>query len=431
MTVRLTPSQAHSLTGDGERWLTALNTALVRWDINTPERAAMFLAQCAHESGGFKTLIENLRYSANALLRTWPTRFSPDEAVRMAYDERQIAERAYGGRMGNGIEGSGDGYRFRGRGIIQLTGRDNYTRCGQAIGQNFPEHPELLEQPQWAAQSAGWFWSTRGCNELADAGDFTGITQKINGGQNGAADRETWLAKVRAILNAPSPTVPIATQPVPTQEKPRMGALIPFLASILPVVFKKFEPRAEAVVAQALGGDKTVAAQFLTDFAGKLGAAVGIPITDEASAVQAVAAVNDQATVKALQDQALDYLDRLADVMQKASALDAVKWTAEVDGKDRAADRSIKERKAGAWDMTPYLVAFAGAGTTLCSVTLLGAIVWQSVAKTIDPVLLGLAGPLLAITFAAWKAIFDYRFDGTKESSDQSKALVAAATKGR
>jgi hypothetical protein len=229
------------------------------------------------------------------------------------------------------------------------------------------------------------------------------------------------------------PDVPIGTpQPaIPPTESPRMGALIPFLASILPVVFKKFEPRAEAVVAQALGGDKATAAQFLADFAGKLGTAVGIPITDQASAVQAVAAVNDPVTVKALQEQALDYLDRLADVMQKASALDAVKWTAEVSGKDAAADRAIKERKAGAWDMTPYLVGFAGAGTTLCSVTLLGAIVWQSVAKTIDPVLLGLAGPLLAITFAAWKAIFDYRFDGTKESSDQSKALVAAATKGQ
>jgi muramidase (phage lysozyme) len=225
----------------------------------------------------------------------------------------------------------------------------------------------------------------------------------------------------------PTGTAP-AAQPTPTTE-PRMPIALPLLASILPAVFKLFEPRAQAAIAQATGADPNVAAQFLTDFAGKLGAAVGVPVTDDASAIKAVAQITSQpdaVTVRALQDQALDYLDRLAAVLKQASELDAVKWSAEVSGKDAAAARAKGER----WDMTPYLVGFAGIGVTLCSVTLLAAIVYQSVAKTIDPVLLGLAGPLLAITFAAWKAIFDYRFDGTKESSDQSKALVAAATKG-
>jgi putative chitinase len=198
----LTIAQVQQFTGDADRWLGALNKALIRWEINSPARAAMFLAQCAHESGGFRHLVESLNYSPQALLATWPHRFAPEEAVEFAHDEIRIGERAYGGRMGNGPEGIGDGFRYRGRGIIQITGRENYRKCGIAMGRDFESQPNLLETPEWAAQSAGWFWSTHGCNALADAGDFEGVTRRINGGLNGMDDREAWLVKVRNILGA-------------------------------------------------------------------------------------------------------------------------------------------------------------------------------------------------------------------------------------
>lgn len=256
----LTRDQVKALTGDADRWLAPLNNALIRWEITSHAQVTMFLAQCAHESGGFKRLVENLHYSAAALLAAWPKRFTGEDAVAMAYDEQRIAERAYGGRMGNGAEGSGDGYRYRGRGIIQLTGRDNYQRAGDAIGLDFVAQPELLEQPDWAASSAGWFWATNGCSALADAGDFLAITKRINGGTNGQADREGWLAKVRAIVPAPAvgtqPAAPIEDrstiyQPPTPEEKP-MGALAilkmfgPVLAELIPQIANIVKPQSES-----------------------------------------------------------------------------------------------------------------------------------------------------------------------------------------
>lgn len=196
----LTTDLIQSVTGDAARWYGPLEAACQRRNVYTPERVAMFLAQCAHESGGFRHLVENLRYSAAGLLRTWPTRFTRRQADALAYNEKEIAERAYGGRLGNGPVGSGDGFRYRGRGIIQLTGKDNYARCGAAIGRELLASPDLLAQPLEAAQSAGWFWAMRGCNELADAGDYRGVTYRINGGYNGMDSRAEWLAKVRAAM---------------------------------------------------------------------------------------------------------------------------------------------------------------------------------------------------------------------------------------
>jgi putative chitinase len=198
--MRLTGTQVMQITGDGARWLDPLNAALAAWGINTPDRAAMFLAQCAHESGGFRRLVENLNYTAAQLLRTWPSRFTAEDAAAMALQPEKIAERAYGGRMGNAAEGGGDGWRFRGRGIIQLTGRENYRLAGQALGIDATGNPEQLAEPATAAQAAGWYWRTNGCNELADAGDYAGITRRINGGLNGWDDRVRWLAKVREAL---------------------------------------------------------------------------------------------------------------------------------------------------------------------------------------------------------------------------------------
>lgn len=190
------------ISQDSNTWLEWVRDACAAWDINTWPRVSMFLAQTAHESAGFRRLVENLKYSAAGLQRTWPSRFSNDDAQRMAYNEYAIAERAYGGRMGNGPEGSGDGYKYRGRGLIQITGRDNYLSIGEHIGTDinnqpdpeaFLKEPELLAEPMWAAYAAACFWDIHKCSELADQGDFERITRVINGGLNGYEDRENWL----------------------------------------------------------------------------------------------------------------------------------------------------------------------------------------------------------------------------------------------
>lgn len=175
--------------------LPALNRAMLRWKIDSRVRIAAFLAQIGHESGQLRALSENLNYSAEALMRTWPSRFDAQTAQAYARQPERIANRAYGGRMGNGPESSGDGWRYRGRGLIQITGRANYRAAGQALGLPLEEHPELLEQPEHAAQSAAWWWAQHGLNDLADAGRFRDIGSIINTGQpgctpNGAAERQ-------------------------------------------------------------------------------------------------------------------------------------------------------------------------------------------------------------------------------------------------
>lgn len=163
----------------------ALNRAMARWKIDSPVRQTAFLAQVGHESGQLRRLVENLNYSAEALVRTWPNRFTAQNAGAYARQPERIANRVYGGRMGNGQETSGDGWRYRGRGLIQLTGRVNYHAAAQALGLPLLENPELLEQPEHAAQSAAWWWATHGLNELADAGRFSDIGSIINTGQPG------------------------------------------------------------------------------------------------------------------------------------------------------------------------------------------------------------------------------------------------------
>ena len=182
---------------DADRWARPLATACALHDILTESREQMFLAQCCHESAGFTRLVENLNYSADGLIRTWPSRFTAAEAVRMERRPEVIANYVYAGRMGNGDEASGDGWRYRGRGVIQITGRSNYMRFGRAIGADLIASPELLEADDLACRSAAWFWQTNGCNELSDAHNFTGTTRRINGGMNGQADRLRWLVKIR------------------------------------------------------------------------------------------------------------------------------------------------------------------------------------------------------------------------------------------
>lgn len=179
------------------KWFEPLQETFEKYQINTPKRQACFIGQCMHESGGFKHLKENLNYSARALMNTWPSRFpDADTAEKYARQPEMIANKVYGGRMGNTEDG--DGAKFIGRGLIQLTGKDNYTAFGEAIGEDLVANPQLVEQPRYAALSAGWFWNKRGLNALADAMDIETLTKRINGGSIGIDDRK---AKISMVLN--------------------------------------------------------------------------------------------------------------------------------------------------------------------------------------------------------------------------------------
>ena len=175
-----------------------LNTAMGRYQIVGAKRIAAFIAQVGHESGHLTCLVENLNYSADALRRNWPSRFSVELASAVARKPEQIANIAYGNRLGN--SGPSDGWKYRGRGLIQITGKNNYRACGEALGLDLIAEPELLEKPQHACMSAAWFWAINGLNTLADAGRFDVITQRINGGQNGATDRQTLYARALKVM---------------------------------------------------------------------------------------------------------------------------------------------------------------------------------------------------------------------------------------
>jgi putative chitinase len=195
---------------DAAAWTEALIGPCRERGIATPKRLAAFLAQCAHESGGFRRLRESLDYTPEALLATWPRRFDAASAEAMGRrpgkpaDQRAIAERAYGGRMGNGPEGSGDGWRYRGAGIMQVTGRANCAEIATARGMPVEQVPDWLTTREGAAWGAAWFWGTRGLNALADAGDFDAITVAINGGMNGADDRRRRYSLALAALGSRS-----------------------------------------------------------------------------------------------------------------------------------------------------------------------------------------------------------------------------------
>ena len=174
-------------------WYDALYQIMPVYEINTPKRVAAFIAQCAHESGGFKFLKENLNYGAVSLKRTFPKYF-PTDAIAQDYASRPnkqeaIANRVYANRMGNGDEASGDGFRYLGRGLIQLTGKNNYTLFAAAIDTPLEEIPEYLQTFEGAVQSACWFWEQNNLNKWADAGDILNMTKRINGGTIGLDDR--------------------------------------------------------------------------------------------------------------------------------------------------------------------------------------------------------------------------------------------------
>jgi putative chitinase len=178
-------------------WADALNETCQEFAIDSPYRIAGFISNTAHESGGFKFVKENLNYSAASLMRVWSSRFPTLEiAQRYAMNPEKIANRAYADRMGNRDEASGDGWKYIGRGLIQLTGKNNYVAYSLACDNEALQHPEIVEQPKYAAESAGWFWDTHRLNQLADNQDVVGMAKRINGGINGLDDRQMKYSKV-------------------------------------------------------------------------------------------------------------------------------------------------------------------------------------------------------------------------------------------
>jgi putative chitinase len=187
--------------GINDKWLEPLKETFEKYGINTERRQAAFIGQCMHESDGFKLLEENLNYSAKALMNTWPSRFPTEEmANQYARNPEKIANKVYGGRMGNADESSGEGWKYRGRGIKQLTGKENYQRCSEALGVDLVENPDLLFDPKYATLSAGWFWNKHNLNDLADKSDIETMTKRINGGLIGLDDRKAKIAKALIIL---------------------------------------------------------------------------------------------------------------------------------------------------------------------------------------------------------------------------------------
>jgi putative chitinase len=194
----MTYDQLDSL-GIDHKWLGPLEETFAKYDISTPQRQAAFIGQCSHESANFTKLEENLNYSAEGLMKTWPSRFPTKEiADQYARNPAKIAGKVYNGRLGNTSEEEAS--KYLGRGLIQLTGKENYERCGNGINVDLVNNPDYLLDPKYATLSAGWFWNRKGLNELADANDIETMTKRINGGLIGLDDRKIKIAKALSVL---------------------------------------------------------------------------------------------------------------------------------------------------------------------------------------------------------------------------------------
>lgn len=184
-------------------FLPALQRALNEFGVNTPKREAAFLAQIAHESAELNIFAENLNYGAKGLMATWPKRFDAAKAQQYERNPQKIASYVYANRIGNGDEASGDGWRFRGRGPIQITGRENYQKYGSRLNVDLINDPDKAATPEVGFRIAGLYWRENGLNELADGGMFETITKRINGGLKGLEDRVKYYTRAKQVLGVP------------------------------------------------------------------------------------------------------------------------------------------------------------------------------------------------------------------------------------
>lgn len=198
----ITLEQLQAMAGISDQTvLDGINDTLSRYQINTPLRMRHFFAQVLHESNNLHTLKENLNYSAKGLMKTFKKYF-PTEALANQYARQpeKIANRVYGNRLGNGDEASGDGWKYRGRGALQVTGKSNYAKLSKDTKIDFVSHPEYLETPTYGTLSAGWYWNKNKINALADKDNIRAITKSVNGGYNGLDSRVVIYEKLKTII---------------------------------------------------------------------------------------------------------------------------------------------------------------------------------------------------------------------------------------
>jgi len=186
--------------GHAEALIGAMNMAIEKADLSTPERLAAFIAQCGHESDSFRFMEENLNYKAESLCRTWPSHFNAENAEEYAHNPEKIANRAYANRMSNGDEESGDGWNYRGRGWLQTTGKAGYEQLSDATQIDFVSNPDAVATPEGSAISAAVFWEKHNLNRHVDNNDFTGLTKAINGGTIGQEDRMARYQHAMSVL---------------------------------------------------------------------------------------------------------------------------------------------------------------------------------------------------------------------------------------
>jgi putative chitinase len=215
--MEITPQQLTACIGNNsylDQWCAALNEILPRYNINTVNQVGDFIGQCAHESANFTQINENLNYSAQGLANTWPNRFAvkgsdgnpakpyvpTSLATSIQRNPEQIANNVYADRMGNGGPATGDGWRYHGRGLIQITGCSNYTAFGQTVNMTPEEVVEYVQTFNGAVETACWFWATHNLNQFADSGDIETMTRRINGGLNGLDDRIAKCSLARQAL---------------------------------------------------------------------------------------------------------------------------------------------------------------------------------------------------------------------------------------
>ena len=207
--MQITQEQLGACIGNNpylDHWTEALNKILPDYGIDTPQRVAAFLAQCAHESGNFTALHENLNYRAASLRKVFPKYFPTDELANqyasLPNKAEAIANRIYANRMGNGPEESGDGFRYCGRGLIQLTGQQNYQNFADSIETPLDQIPDFLQTFEGAVQSACWFWENNNLNQYADTDDILTMTKRINGGTIGLEDRKKHYEHAKHVFGA-------------------------------------------------------------------------------------------------------------------------------------------------------------------------------------------------------------------------------------
>lgn len=200
----LTKEQLRSIAPNAgskiDTYLPYINKYMEEFKINTPRRIQHWLAQVLHESNEFRAVEENLNYSSSRLLQVFPKYFVPSTALAYANKPQRIASRVYANRMGNGAEATGDGWKYRGRGLIQLTGKSMYNSYKGYCGFDVVAQPDLIAQPLGAVRSSMWFFATHGCNEMADRDDVVSITRKINGGTTGLDKRKVYLLRAKLYI---------------------------------------------------------------------------------------------------------------------------------------------------------------------------------------------------------------------------------------